>query len=123
MGRGSSGIKTGGRQNNARAGNKAAAPASGWRADYEEALRKEKQYMDQAKAMEGELKAAKDAYYKAPTRSKAQKAEAERLEKIYNELSKKDMMLRYRAAQLATFADNLLYENAFNEWRRKNKKR
>ena len=100
-----------------------AAQATGWRADYNRAIAEEKRYSDQARAMDDAVKAAKSAYYAAPTRSKAQKAESARLEKEYNDLSMQQSMLRYRAAQYGTFADNLLSENAPGEYRRKKRVR
>ena len=126
MGRGSSGIGTGkgkgqpGKKENGAAAGKA---ASGWRKDYEDALRAEQEYMKKAEAMDAEVKAAQKAYYDAPQRSKAQKAEAEKLKQTMDELTRQQMMLKYRAAQLATFADNLLAKNSPAEHRRKYNKR
>ena len=98
-----------------------AAQATGWRADYNRAIAEEKRFSDQARAMDAEVKAAKSAYYAAPTRSKAQKEEAARLKQAMDSLTTQQQMLQYRAAQFGTFADNLLYEKAPGEYRRKKK--
>ena len=100
-----------------------AAQATGWRADYNKAVAAEKEYMGQADVMDNAVKAAKSAYYAAPTRSKAQKAEAARLKQVMDDLSLQQSMLRYRAAQMGTLADNLLSENAPGEYRRKKRVR
>lgn len=102
---------------------KTTAQATGWRADYNRAVAEEKKYHDQARAMDDEVKAAKAAYYAAPTRSKAQKAEAERLKQRMDDLTTKQGLLQYRAAQFGTFADNLLHEKAPAEYRRKKRQR
>ena len=102
---------------------KAAAKQSGnsWKSDYDKALKEAEKYHKQAQAMDAQVKAAKDAYYKAPTRSKAQKQEAERLEKIMNDLSMKQAMLQNRSAQLSTFADNLRSKNDTRYRNKRNK--
>ena len=114
MGKGSSGIKAG-------KGNKAAVASGDWKKDYDDAIALSEKYRERAEAMDAEVKAARDAYYSAPDRSKAQKAEKERLEKTFNDLNMQQMMLRYRAAQLSSFADNLLSEKDPRAWRRKGK--
>lgn len=115
-GRGSSNPRGGGGS-----GKAGGSSGSGWRSDYNKAIAEEKKYSEKARAMDADVKAAKSAYYAAPTRSKAQKEEAARLEKRMNELTMQQQMLQYRAAQFGTFADNLLAEKAPGEYRRKKK--
>ena len=117
-GRGSSNPRGGGSGGSGKSGG-----ATGWRSDYNKAVAAEKEYQKQAESMDANVKAARAAYYAAPTRTKAQKAESERLEKEYNDLSMQQTMLRYRAAQMGTLADNLLSENAPGEYRRKKRVR
>lgn len=106
MGRGSSGIGSSGT-----GGGKTQLSGQGWKEDYNRAREAEKQYEERAHAMDADVKAAKDAYYAAPQRSKAQKAEAERLRQEMNNIGMQQQMLLYRAAQAASFAENLRMEN------------
>ena len=121
MGRGSSGIGAGRGSSNANTKAGSSQPTSGWREDYNRALEESERYRQRAEAMDAEVKAAKDAYYKAPTRSKAQKAEAARLENEMDRLTMEQSMLRYRAAQLSSFAENLRMENDTRYRNRRNR--
>ena len=112
MGRGSSGIGAG------KANGKGGA-VSGWKKDYNDAMEQSEKLSKQAAEMDDKVKAAKTAYYNAPTRSKAQKAESSRLEEEMNRLTMEQSILRYRAAQISTFADRLRMEN---DTRYRNKK-
>lgn len=103
------------------AGNGNGQSNSGWKQDYNKAVSESERYRKQADSMNADVKAAKDAYNKAPTRTKAQKEESERLERKASELSHERDVLLYRAAQFATIAENIRMENDKRYRNRKNR--
>ena len=119
-GRGQSNPQGGGGSGGSGGGNGKSKNAA-WKSDYNRVVAEEEKYTSAANAMDAEVKAAKAAWLAAPTRSKAQKAEAARLEQRANELSMRQSMLRFRAAQMGTVADRMRMENDPAYRRRRNR--